>query len=256
MRAITIAFALSALLVVASAHADDRVHPPVPAAQDLVQQAIEQYKAGQFLESAQTLLRAYEISPAPRMLFNIARAFDHAGRLDDAARYYRMYLDSADAEPDLASSARTALDRIKTKQAADAARVSAPAAATPSPAASATPATKPAPAPTEAPPAATTGEPSYAASNVLVIGGGAIALVGLGVGLWAVDTASREKSSTDPVEKPSLRDAAHTRATIADVTTGVGVALAAAGLVLRLTARPKAPAARVGTGGAALVWAF
>jgi hypothetical protein len=57
---------------------------------------------------------------------------------------------------------------------------------------------------------------------------------GIGLGIWASSTASQEKSSTDPNDKPNLRDAAQTRAILADVAFGAAAHLFGAGLVVRL----------------------
>jgi hypothetical protein len=91
------------------------------------------------------------------------------------------------------------------------------------------------------------------------MGTGAVALVaGVGIGYWASRTASQEKSSTDPSEKPSLRDAAYGRAIGADVTMAAGVLLIGAGLVLRFTAHaptsPSPTAIRVGPSGVSAEW--
>ena len=90
-----------------------------------------------------------------------------------------------------------------------------------------------------------------------ICAGGAVVAGGIGIALWANATASEERNSVDPNEKPALRDAAYTRATIADVTMGVGAALVVTGVILRVTSRSRAvPAITMGAGTASARWSF
>jgi hypothetical protein len=107
-------------------------------------------------------------------------------------------------------------------------------------------------------PAAGTPEasPSHVVSTSLFVVGAVALLAGIGAGIWAETTASRERSSVDPQAKPDLRDAARTRALLADLAFGSAVLFGGAGLVLRLTVeRPRASVA-LGANGARVdvVW--
>src|SRR5579859_3744530 len=81
-----------------TASADNRV---AGEAQQLVQQAAAEYRSGDYAHAAATLQQAYGLKPAPRLLFNIARALEKAGNTSDALSYYERYLDAGDTEPDL-----------------------------------------------------------------------------------------------------------------------------------------------------------
>lgn len=52
----------------------------------------KRYREGKFEEAATLLRRAYELDPAPTLLFNLARALESAGDLAGAVDGYRKYL--------------------------------------------------------------------------------------------------------------------------------------------------------------------
>lgn len=52
----------------------------------------KRYREGKFEEAAALLRRAYELDPAPTLLFNLARALESAGDLAGAVDGYRKYL--------------------------------------------------------------------------------------------------------------------------------------------------------------------
>jgi iron complex outermembrane receptor protein len=220
--------------------------PPSRDAEALLNEGIAAYQAGKYAEAAVELEKAYDINHAPRMLFNIARAYDKGGDTAAAVRYYDRYLQSESTEPDLAAKAREALERIR-------ANAATPTIKSPPPEAKPAPSPQPAAA---APPAQArdTSQAAPAPSNTVAwvfMGTGTAALVaGGGLALWASRTASQEKSSTDPVQKPSLRDQAYGRALAADITMGAGLVLLTTGFILRVTSHaPSAPspsALRVG----------
>lgn len=58
---------------------------------------------GLYGDGVAELLEAYSIRPHPNVLFNIARALESAGRVEDAVSYYRRYLETN--PPDAASTA-------------------------------------------------------------------------------------------------------------------------------------------------------
>lgn len=59
------------------------------------------------------LLEAYSIRPHPNVLFNIARAYEQAGRPGDALVFYRRYLD---AKPPDAEAVRETVARLEAQQ--------------------------------------------------------------------------------------------------------------------------------------------
>src|ERR1700722_2188717 len=58
------------------------------------------YKVGHFAEASRLLLRAYERSHAPVLLYNLARAYEGMGSLEDAASTYERYLAEEPNPPD------------------------------------------------------------------------------------------------------------------------------------------------------------
>jgi tetratricopeptide (TPR) repeat protein len=52
----------------------------------------KRYREGRFEDAAALMRRAYELDPAPTLLFNLARALESAGDLEGAVEGYRNYL--------------------------------------------------------------------------------------------------------------------------------------------------------------------
>lgn len=65
---------------------------------------------GKFDDGISELLEAYSIKPHPNVLFNVAKAYEAAGRPKDALDYYRRYLD---ANPPDASAVRATIERLE-----------------------------------------------------------------------------------------------------------------------------------------------
>lgn len=85
-----------------------------PNAEELTNQAYELYKKGSYPQALSTYQRAYQISAATPILFNIANIYDrklHEREL--ASEYYRRYLRSSDVEPDLVRRANERLEAMK-----------------------------------------------------------------------------------------------------------------------------------------------
>jgi tetratricopeptide (TPR) repeat protein len=55
------------------------------------------YEAGEHERSVELLLRAYDLHPEPLLLYNLGRAYEGLGRIDEALDVYGRYLE---AEPD------------------------------------------------------------------------------------------------------------------------------------------------------------
>ncbi len=87
-----------------------------PRATALAREAERLYQAFKYKEAAEKLREAWDAEPQPRYLYNIARAYDQAGDLEQSLDYYREYtaLPSRDAEPDLVKKANLAMDRLRT----------------------------------------------------------------------------------------------------------------------------------------------
>src|SRR5262249_40060262 len=161
--------------------------------------------------AAATLKVAYETLAEPRLLYNIARAYERAGDDAAAASYYQRYVDGGGTEPDLRERAVRALERLR---------------AAPTAPRAAAPIAPPAATAKFPPPATSVGRgradeapepPSHLLSNILMVAGGAAIAAGIGIGIWASTTASDARGTTDPKEKPRLRDAAKGRALGADI---------------------------------------
>ncbi|WNG39848.1 TonB-dependent receptor [Archangium violaceum] len=65
---------------------------------------------GQYDQGIAELLEAYSIKPHPNVLYNIARAYQDAGRLSEAADYLRRYIA---ANPPDVTTARTSLAKLE-----------------------------------------------------------------------------------------------------------------------------------------------
>ncbi|MGE0788186.1 MAG: tetratricopeptide repeat protein [Sandaracinaceae bacterium] len=87
------------LVVPASARAQDDDEDARAQAHQLLLRSREHYNAGRFVTAADILDEAYAIYPEPTLLFNAARAYEGAGRLDEAiARYERYLAEATDIE--------------------------------------------------------------------------------------------------------------------------------------------------------------
>ncbi len=248
----------------------------------LVKEAQALYEKGDFRKSAETLLRAYEIKPLPKLLFNVARTWDKAGDEDNAIRYYQRYIDTG-ADADLVRKASNAVDRLKSARAAreadeearrqaelkkaDDARREAETARL---AAEKAEAEAKARAEKERQDAAQAAlkkkleEESGPSPAAYVLGGVAVAGVATGVvfGLRARSFKSDFDGSRELGQKQTLMESAKSNALIADVAFGAaGAAAIGAAVVYILTsgteAEPAASVALSPSGGSlSLAWGF
>lgn len=102
-------FPILALVFIASiARADTRTD-----ARRYFQQGMALIDSGKYLEGAELLKKAYAIRPHPSVLFNIARAYATAGRIDTAVEYFERYLD---ADPPDADKVQATLRELKERQ--------------------------------------------------------------------------------------------------------------------------------------------
>ncbi len=191
----------------------------------LADEAVNAYKGADYKRAVELLQKAYEIRQVPALLYNMAKAYDKLGDIDHAYDAYRLYADSAAAEPKLKQRAEqrvAALGDAKRKKKADERAAEAP----PPP-----PANPPPPATVEPPkPAGPTVEERAQAHEefqrgrkrdrlITIIGGGAtVAFAAVAIGLSA-DALVVEKSyhaTASPDDKSRLESDAKVRAGVAD----------------------------------------
>jgi tetratricopeptide (TPR) repeat protein len=97
--------ALTALLLIASMARPALGDPKASdeqRAQKLYEVGDDHYAAGRYEEAVVHFQQAYELSPQPALLFNMANAYERMGEYDKAADHLRRYLESPKAE-DVAS---------------------------------------------------------------------------------------------------------------------------------------------------------
>lgn len=112
MRAWTRLLCTSAVLLalVQPSHADGG---DVAAYREAIARGAEHFEAQEWAEARAAFLEAYEIHPAPVLLFNIASTYRREGDLDRALEYYRKFVAvAADDDPQLALALQT-IDAIE-----------------------------------------------------------------------------------------------------------------------------------------------
>ena len=75
----------------AEAHAEE---PPVTRARDLFREGAAKFRAGEFRPALDLFEKAYALDPHPTLIYNIARAHEGLGELDEAIDAYERYLAS------------------------------------------------------------------------------------------------------------------------------------------------------------------
>jgi tetratricopeptide (TPR) repeat protein len=109
-----LAFLLSmALLLAAPSGAWAQKGAKNPAA--LVKEGERLYNAGKYREAAEVLKKAQEAQPNPKLIYNIARAYEQAGDLRESLSYYQQYVGQKtdDADPMLLKRSALAIDRLR-----------------------------------------------------------------------------------------------------------------------------------------------
>ncbi|WP_224370989.1 tetratricopeptide repeat protein [Hyalangium versicolor] len=104
---------VSMALVLASPAAWAQKGSKNPAA--LVKEGERLYGAGKYREAAEVLKKAQEAQPNPKLIYNIARAYERAGDLREALSYYQQYvgLKTEEADPQLLKKSAIASDQIR-----------------------------------------------------------------------------------------------------------------------------------------------
>jgi hypothetical protein len=217
--------------------------------EDLSEQAMLKYQAGDYNEAITLYLRAYQMQPSARLLYNVATIYDRKlGERGLGLEHYRRYVNAADAEPELVQKALARMqvlkDLIDKVSAAQAPRSPSPAAETaPAATASATTATA---TRTDTPLGTTAQAPRGGGMRPLKLAGwaaGGVGVASLVAGtVFAVkarnenstakDTCSGGKCTTQAGVDASSR--ALTWAHRADWAFGAGVAVTAAGVAMLL----------------------
>src|SRR5262245_10525525 len=90
-----------------------RETPKQQGVQQVVDDAERAYHDGDYLRAAQMLEEVFRMEPNSRLLFNIARAYEKAGRVERAIAYYERYAASQDAEAELVARATKALAGLR-----------------------------------------------------------------------------------------------------------------------------------------------
>jgi hypothetical protein len=241
-RARVASSALAAILVVelapcAPARADGR-DPNVQAVEALTNQAYELTVQNKYSEAIGAYMKAYEISHAGAILFNIATIYDRKLRERSLAmEYFRRYLQATDAVPDFARKAAERLSELKEEEAAEGrARSSVAVAPSPAPAVTETTSLP------ESPPPANTGVSPLKPLGI-VLGTIGLAGVGTSLGLGALaqsrnTDANRYCSATScsTSQGVTLEHQAGDFATAATVAFISGASLLAIGVTLFLAA--------------------
>jgi len=65
---------------------------------EIVEKAVSEYSLGHFAESSALFEEAYQLDPAPILLFNVAQCQRHLGNSERALLFYRRYLEGAPAD--------------------------------------------------------------------------------------------------------------------------------------------------------------
>lgn len=110
MRSRLLPFALAGWMVASPALA--RPHQVQVSA--LVHRAERLYQQGKYRAAAEELEKAEALDPDPRLVFNIARAYDQAGELEKALDAYQRYVASREGtDPTLLKRSALAIDRLR-----------------------------------------------------------------------------------------------------------------------------------------------
>jgi tetratricopeptide (TPR) repeat protein len=210
----------------------------------LSNEAVDAYKGARFQKAVELLTRAYAIRPLTPLLYNLAKAYDKLGDGDNAYANYKKYVDSGEADAKLEEKARARIafyePQMKKKQEEEEARKKA--------------VEKPEkpPGPTAEEIAAQEEQKRQKARTLDLIGGAALAVVGLagigtGVGLYAGVSGQHDQfaGSTDETMKRQLAQSASTLGLVSTIAYAVGGLAVVASLWFFYSAlfRHKAPPA-------------
>ena len=202
----------------------------------LQREAERLYEAGKYREAAETLKKATAKDNDPTLLFNIARAYEQAAELPDALDYYKQYLEVGDDET-LVRRSQLAVDRIgallvkQTEGELERKRLSEEAARAQAEAETASQERNRA---EQAELEARTRRESSAKTGSFVAGGLGVAALGTGVAFGLLALSAKNDFAQAPTidEKRTLEDTVKSRALIADIGFGLGIAAAVTAFLL------------------------
>lgn len=224
----------------------------------LAKDAERLYKDGQYKEAAKALEQAHQLDANPKFLYNMARAYDQAGELQQALDTYRRYvsLPAGDTEPDLVKKANLAMDRLRqvlAKQEADSVvrdaekqRLEKEADEARARADREAEAARKQKAQFEAKEKARAQSQQSATSGkkvaAFVLGGAGLVGLALGLTFGLLSNGSKQafREATLLEQKVALQSATQTQAAVADVSLLVGVGCAVAAIILFPKGDPEA----------------
>ncbi len=80
----------------------------------LIKEGERLYQAGKFREAAEVLQKAHDAAPHPRLIFNIAVAYENAGDLREALTYYQQYANSPEGtDPALLKRSARSISKLQ-----------------------------------------------------------------------------------------------------------------------------------------------
>lgn len=206
---------------------------PTTRAEEHSKRGVELYAEGKLPEAVSEMLKAYEIAPAPGLLYNIARIYQKMDQRDLAEHYLKEFVTQPGADPDRVQKALKHLEELNRSLSAPRAQAP-PSVDTPTaPEPSAPSATEPVSVAELAHPQG----PSHTLAWTLMGGGGAVLIAGGVLGGLALSASSTLKDAdASYLDKRDAQSASKSMALGADLCIGIGAATALVGLVLFLTA--------------------
>jgi tetratricopeptide (TPR) repeat protein len=106
---------LLSLALLASAPAPAWAQKGAKSATALVKEGERLYSQGKYREAAEALKKAQDLQPNPKLIYNIARAYERSGDLREALSWYQQYvgLKSEESDPALLKKSAIAIDQIR-----------------------------------------------------------------------------------------------------------------------------------------------
>jgi tetratricopeptide (TPR) repeat protein len=216
----------------------------------LVKEGERLYNARRYREAAETLKKAYEAAPDARILYNIARAYEQVGDLRESMASYNQFISTSggDTDPLLVKRAHSAVERLRLlidkeeqqqaaveterkrlQDEAEAARKQAEAEQEAARRAQET-------AQRQQQAEYQRAQAAYQRDRIaaFALGGVAVASVGTGVlfGLQARSARKDFDEATQLADKESAADSTRSKALVADIGFGVGLAAAIGAIIL------------------------
>lgn len=182
---------------------------------ELFEQGRKAYKEGRYDDAVTLLKQSYELKQEPVLQYNLARAYESLGRLDEAVTAFQRYLDETQEIPDRVEIAAK-VQNLKARIEADQKAKAPPPPPTPKP--------TPTPAPDE-------GAKVNPVPWVLAGVGGLGLIAGGVVGALASSKNDEVATASSQVEGQSLRDSAESLALGSNLALGIGGAVLLGGAI-------------------------